>query len=66
MEPRGAECCHRGSCVCGQEDRGPHRRTTRGAGRMGRRTPEPYLCGVDPHRIAERLIPVLLTERIVL
>ena len=58
MEPRGAERCHRGSCVCAQEDQRPHRRTPRGAGRVGRRTPEPCLCGVDPHRITERMIQI--------
>ena len=30
----------------------------RGAGRVGRRTPEPCLCGVDPHRITERMIQI--------
>lgn len=48
----------RGSCVCAQEDQRPHRRTPRGAGRVGRRTPEPCLCGVDPHRITERMIQI--------
>ena len=26
--------------------------------REGRRTPEPCLCGVDPHRITERMIQI--------
>ena len=33
-------------------------RTPRGAGRKRRKTPKPCLCGVDPHRITERLIQV--------
>lgn len=33
---------------------------------MRGRAPKPCFYGVDPHRIIERMIQVLLTERIVL
>ena len=41
-------------------------RMPRGAGRTRGRAPKPCFYGVDPHRIIERMIQVLLTERIVL